>query len=76
MSENPYPPSAQKGMSLSRNQTVVEKIADYIEESSGRGYTLGKIAKELSYSKFYIARVFAGNTGYTIYKGNIYRAGG
>ena len=68
MSENPYPPSAQKGMSHMTNQTVVEKIADYIENHLEEDIPLDKIAKELNYSKFYIARVFADNTGYTIYK--------
>ena len=64
----PYPPSAQKGMSHMTNQTVVEKIADYIENHLEEDIPLDKIAKELNYSKFYIARVFADNTGYTIYK--------
>ena len=45
MSENPYPPSAQKGMSHMTNQTVVEKIADYIENHLEEDITLDKIAK-------------------------------
>ena len=48
------------------NQTVVEKIADYIENHLEEDIPLDKIAKELNYSKFYIARVFADNTGHTI----------
>ncbi len=39
--------------------TVVEKIVDYIETHLDEDISLDKIAKDLNYSKFYIARVFA-----------------
>lgn len=47
---------------------VVEKTVDYIEKHLEEEMTLDKIAKELNYSKFYIARTFSGKTGKTIYK--------
>ena len=40
----------------------------YIEENLDKELTLEKIAKQLNYSKFYIARTFKDNTGITIYK--------
>ncbi len=52
---------------MSRN-TVVEKLVDYIEKHLDEEISLDKIAKDLNYSKFYIARVFAEQTGGTIYK--------
>lgn len=48
--------------------TVVEKIVDYIEKHLDEEISLDKIAKDLNYSKFYIARVFAEQAGGTIYK--------
>ena len=50
------------------NNTVVEKIVDYIETHINEDLPLDKIAKELNYSKFYIARTFKSHTGVTIYK--------
>lgn len=47
---------------------VVKKIAAYIEQHLEDDLSLDKLAKELSYSKFYLARTFAKNTGLTIYK--------
>lgn len=49
-------------------KTVVEKIVDYIEKHLDEELSLDKIAKELNYSKFYIARTFSEKTGKTIYK--------
>lgn len=49
-------------------KTVVEKIVDYIETHLDEELSLDKIAKELNYSKFYIARTFSDKTGGTIYK--------
>lgn len=47
---------------------VIEKIVDYIETRLDKELSLNKIAKDLNYSKFYIARVFSEKTGVTIYK--------
>lgn len=52
---------------MSKN-IVVEKIVDYIEKHLDEEMSLDKIAKDLNYSKFYIARIFAEQTGSTIYK--------
>lgn len=52
---------------MSKNN-VVEKIVDYIEKHLEEEMSLDRIAKDLNYSKFYIARVFAEQTGGTIYK--------
>jgi AraC-type DNA-binding domain-containing proteins len=51
-----------------RGKIVVKKIADYIEEHLDEDLPLDKIAKDLNYSKYYIARIFAQETGVTIYK--------
>ena len=48
--------------------SVVDKIVDYIEEHLDDDLSLDKIAKDLNYSKFYIARVFAEKTGSSVYK--------
>ena len=50
------------------NHIVVEKIVTYIEEHLDEDLSLDKIAKDLNYSKFYMSRVFAEKTDYTIYK--------
>ncbi len=47
---------------------IVKKIADYIENHIEEDLPLDKIAEELHYSKYYLARVFAERTGCTIYK--------
>lgn len=49
-------------------KTVVKKIVDYIEKHLDEELSLDKIAKELNYSKFYIARSFSSKTGQTIYQ--------
>lgn len=51
-----------------KDNTVIEKILDYIEQHLNEDLTLERIAKELNYSKFYLARVFAEKTNCTIYK--------
>lgn len=43
--------------------TVVEKIVNYIEKHLNEDLSLDKIAKDLNYSKFYIARTFSEKTG-------------
>lgn len=48
--------------------TVVEKIINYIETHLEEELSLDKIANELNYSKFYIARTFSEQTGEGIFK--------
>lgn len=50
------------------NHSVVEKVVTYIEMHLEEDLSLDQIAKELNYSKYYIARVFVENTDCTIYK--------
>lgn len=47
---------------------IVKKIADYIENHIEEDLPLDKIAEELHYSKYYLARIFAEKTGCTIYR--------
>lgn len=49
-------------------QSIVDKITDYIEKHLTQDLSLDKIATDLNYSKFYIARTFAEKTGTSIYK--------
>lgn len=51
-----------------RKNMVVEKTVNYIEAHLDEEISLDKIAKDLNYSKFYLARVFVKETGKTIYK--------
>lgn len=53
---------------MNKNNTVVEKIIDYIETHMNEDLSLDKIAKALNYSKFYIARIFTEETKCTVYK--------
>lgn len=48
--------------------SVIHKIIDYIEEHLEEDLSLDKLAENLNYSKFYIARVFMEKTGTSIYK--------
>ncbi len=50
------------------NNIVVKKVVDYIETHINEDLPLEKIANALNYSKFYIARIFARETKYTVYK--------
>lgn len=50
------------------DKIMIKKIVDYIEEHLDEDLPLDKIAKELNYSKYYIVRTFAQETGVTIYK--------
>lgn len=50
------------------NMAVTKRMLSYIEDNLDKELTLEKIAKELSYSKFYLARTFKHNTGITLYK--------
>lgn len=47
---------------------VSDIIIDYIETHLDEDLSLDKIAKDLNYSKFYIARTFAEKTGTSVYK--------
>lgn len=47
---------------------VVRKVASYIEQHIEDDLSLDRIAEVLSYSKFYIARMFVEETGCTVYK--------
>lgn len=49
-------------------KTIVEKIVDYIENHLEEDLSLDEIARQLNYSKFYMARTFSRETGTTIYK--------
>lgn len=51
-----------------RDDNVMKKIVSYIEEHLEEDLPLDRIAEALSYSKFYIARTFAEETGGTVYK--------
>ena len=48
--------------------SVTKRILWYIEDHLEQELSLEKIAKELSYSKFYIARAFKSETGMTLHK--------
>lgn len=49
-------------------KTVTKKVIDYIEAHLEEELTLDRLAKESSYSKFYLARIFKEDTGSTVYK--------
>lgn len=50
------------------NVPMSRTIIAYVEENLGKTVTLEKIAKDLNYSKFYMARVFKEDVGVTIYQ--------
>lgn len=51
-----------------RDGNVMKKIVSYIEEHLEEDLSLDRIAEALNYSKFYIARTFAEETGGTVYR--------
>lgn len=51
-----------------RDDSIVKKIASYIETHLDEDLSLESIAKDMHYSKFYLARIFAEQTGSTIGK--------
>ncbi len=51
-----------------KDKSITKSILSYIEDNLDKELSLDKIAQELSYSKFYIARTFKDNTGITLYK--------
>lgn len=50
------------------DNTLTERLVAYVEEHIGEDLSLEQIAEALNYSKYYIARTFAKETGSTIYK--------
>jgi len=57
-----------KGGSGMNNNSVTEKVVDYIEAHINEDLPLDKIANALHYSKFYMARIFTEDTKCTVYK--------
>ncbi|MCI9535655.1 MAG: helix-turn-helix transcriptional regulator [Lachnospiraceae bacterium] len=51
-----------------RDVSISKEILTYIENNLDKTLTLEKIAKDLNYSKFYMARVFKENVGVTVYQ--------
>ena len=49
-------------------KTIVNNILSYIEKILDEDLSLNRIEEEVHYSKFYINRLFAKETGCTIYK--------
>ncbi|MCI8747788.1 MAG: helix-turn-helix transcriptional regulator [Lachnospiraceae bacterium] len=49
-------------------KTIVNNILSYIEKNLDEDLSLNRIEEEVHYSKFYINRLFAKETGCTIYK--------
>lgn len=47
---------------------VIKKVIDYIEQNIEKEISLDNISKSIGYSKFHLNRVFAEQTGITIYK--------
>lgn len=50
------------------NHPMIQKLLLYIEENLDKDLSLDNLAKEFSYSKFYIARTFLEHTGITLYQ--------
>ena len=50
------------------NALITKRALSYIEKNLDKELTLGEIARESGYSKFYLARTFKENTGITVYK--------
>ena len=58
----------RKGVLHMSEHAIVDRITDYIEKHLEQDLSLDRIAMDLNYSKFYIARAFAEKTGTSIYK--------
>lgn len=58
----------RKGVLHMSEHAIVDRITDYIEKHLEQDLSLDRIAMDLNYSKFYIARTFAEKTGTSIYK--------
>lgn len=50
------------------DKSIIKRTLLYVEDNLDKELSLDKIAKELNYSKFYLARTFKDNTGMTLYK--------
>lgn len=50
------------------DKSITKRTLLYIEDNLDKELSLDKIAKELNYSKFYLARTFKDSTGMTLYK--------
>ena len=57
-----------KDMNLQTKADMIEKAKAYIEKNLDQELTLEGVARELHYSKGYLARAFARGTGCTVYK--------
>ncbi len=53
---------------MKEQKEVVKKVIDYIEQNIEKEIDLDSISKSIGYSKFHLNRVFADQTGITIYK--------
>lgn len=53
---------------MKEQKEVVRKVIDYIEQNIEKEIDLDSISKSIGYSKFHLNRVFADQTGITIYK--------
>lgn len=51
-----------------KDKSVTEAAVSYIESHLEEDLTLDKLAKELHYSKFYIARIFSENMDCSVYQ--------
>lgn len=49
-------------------RTITKRVLTYIEDNLYQELSLKKIAEDLNYSKFYIARTFKEHTGVTLHK--------
>lgn len=47
---------------------IAKKVIDYIEQNLEKDMNIDNISKNVGYSKFYLNRIFAEQTGITIYK--------
>lgn len=47
---------------------IVKKVIDYIEDNLENDMDMEQIAERIGYSKFHLNRIFAAETGCTIYK--------
>lgn len=53
---------------MERQKEIVTKVLNYIEDNIEKEINIHKIARNVSYSKFYLNRIFSECTGITIYK--------
>lgn len=53
---------------MDSRKIAVQKVIDYIEENLEKKLDLEKIAKDAGYTRFHLNRMFAKETGQTIYR--------